>query len=130
MPSLQLGCSLSVIVHAQAVPSRTIWRRPLMVRQPYSVAVPSTGGRLHPRFLRFLSTGNGGTEGGVKTIEEGLGEKVELSLQERRRGRKKPFLMGKSDANECNESSLSNCRVQLALSTKKDGMILETCFDQ
>ena len=33
--------------------------------------------------------------------------------------------MGKSDASECNESSLSNCRVQLALSTKKDGMILE-----
>ena len=33
--------------------------------------------------------------------------------------------MGKSDANQCNESSLSNCRVQLALSTKKDGMILE-----
>ena len=33
--------------------------------------------------------------------------------------------MGKSDANECIESSLSNCRVQLALSTKKDGMILE-----
>ena len=26
--------------------------------------------------LRFLSPGNGGTEGGVKTIEEGLGEKV------------------------------------------------------
>ena len=24
------------------------WRRPLMVRQPYSVAVLSTGGRLHP----------------------------------------------------------------------------------
>ena len=39
--------------------------------------------------------------------------------------RKMPSLMGKSDANECNESSLSNCRVQLALSTKKDGMILE-----
>ena len=33
--------------------------------------------------------------------------------------------MGKSDANECNESLLSNCRVQLALSKKKDGMILE-----
>lgn len=30
--------------------------------------------------LRFLSPGNGGTEGGVKTIEEGLGEKVELPL--------------------------------------------------
>ena len=37
--------------------------------------------------LRFLSPTRG-TEGGVKTIEEGLGEKVELSLQERRRGRK------------------------------------------
>ena len=33
--------------------------------------------------------------------------------------------MGKSDANKCYESSLSNCRVQLALSTKKEGMILE-----
>ena len=61
-----------------------------MVRQPYSVAVPSTGGRLHPRFLRFLSPRRG-TEGVVKTIEEGLGEKVELSLQERRRGRKNFF---------------------------------------
>ena len=40
-----------------------------------------------------------------------------------------PSLMGKSDANECNESSLSNCRVQLALSTKKDGMILEKRLD-
>ena len=38
-------------------------------------------------------------------------------------------LMGKSDASECNESSLSNCRVQLALSTKKDGMILEKRLD-
>ena len=37
--------------------------------------------------------------------------------------------MGKSDANECNESSLSNCRVQLTLSTKKDGMILEKRLD-
>ena len=33
--------------------------------------------------------------------------------------------MGKSDANECNENSFSNCRVQLALSTKRDGVILE-----
>ena len=40
-----------------------------------------------------------------------------------------PSLMGKSDANECNESSLSNCRVQLALSTKKDGMILAKRLD-
>ena len=40
-----------------------------------------------------------------------------------------PSLMGKSNANECNESSLSNCRVQLALSTKKDGMILEKKLD-
>jgi hypothetical protein len=42
--------------------------------------------------------------------------------------RKKPFLMGKSDASECNENSFSNCRVQLALSTKKAGMILEILF--
>ena len=37
--------------------------------------------------------------------------------------------MGKSDANECIESTLSNCRVQLTLSTKKDGMILEKRLD-
>ena len=30
------------MVMIKAVTSRTIWRRPLMVRQPYSVAVPST----------------------------------------------------------------------------------------
>ena len=36
----------------KAVPSRKTWRRPLMVRQPYSVAVLSTGGRLHPSFQR------------------------------------------------------------------------------
>ena len=35
------------MVMIRAVPSRTIRRRPLMVRQPYSVAVLSTGGRLH-----------------------------------------------------------------------------------
>ena len=39
--------------------------------------------------------------------------------------RKKPFLMGKSGAYERKESSLSNCRVQPALSKKKDGLILE-----
>ena len=32
----------------EAVPSRKTWRRPLKVRQPKSVAVPSTRGRLHP----------------------------------------------------------------------------------
>ena len=46
-----------MMVYNLAVPSRTIWRRPLMVRQPYSVAVPSTGGRLHPRFLRKRGLG-------------------------------------------------------------------------
>ena len=49
--------------------------------------------------------------------ERGLVKKVE------------PSLMGKSDANECYKSSLSNCRVQLTLSTKKDGMILEKRLD-
>ena len=51
---------------------------------------------------------------------------MELPLERETEGFEKiPFLMGKSDASECNESSLSNCRVQLALSTRKDGMILE-----
>ena len=47
-----------------------------MVRQPYSKAVPSTGGRLHPLAPEgFCPPELGGTEGGVKTIEERLGEK-------------------------------------------------------
>ena len=51
---------------------------------------------------------------------------VELPLERETEGFEKiPSLMGKSDASECNENSLSNCREQLALSTKKDGMILE-----
>ena len=51
---------------------------------------------------------------------------MELPLERETEGFEKiPSLMGKSDASECNESSLSNCRVQLALSTRKDGMILE-----
>ena len=70
-----------------------------MVRQPYSVAVLSTGGRLHPRFLRFLSPTRG-TEGVVKTIEERLGEKggAFLNGKEGRVGfRKMPSLMVKKD---------------------------------
>ena len=55
---------------------------------------------------------------------------VELPLERETEGFEKiPSLMGKSDASECNESSLSNCRVQLALSTRKDGMILEKRLD-
>ena len=40
--------SIGDAICLHAVLSRTTWRRPLMVRQPCSVAVPSTGGRLHP----------------------------------------------------------------------------------
>ena len=61
-------------LYIHAVPSRITWRDLWLVRQPYSVAVLSTGGRLHPRFLRFLSPTRG-TEGVVKTIERGLGRK-------------------------------------------------------
>ena len=58
-----------------------------MPRQPYSEAVKSDGVERFPLFpLRFLSLGNGGTEGGVKTIEEGLGEKVELPLERETEG--------------------------------------------
>lgn len=35
-------------------------------------------GRFPPSLLRFLSPGNGGTEEGVKTIEEGRGERWSL----------------------------------------------------
>ena len=61
--------------------------------------------------LRFLSPTRG-TEEVVKTIEKawlGCGApfgKGDGGI------RKNPSLMGKSDAGECNESSLSNCRVQ------------------
>ena len=91
-------------------PSSTIWRRPLMVRQPYSVAVLSTGGRLHPL---------------VPEGREAWRERWSSPCRRDGEVEKTSSLMGKSNANECNESSLSNCRVQLALSTKKDGMILE-----
>ena len=38
---------------------------------------------------------------------------------------RKILLLSKDFANECNESSLSNCRVQLALSKKRDAVIFE-----
>ena len=47
-----MTCRSKYLVFLLAVPFRKIWRRPLMVRQPYSAAVLSTGGRLHP--LPFL----------------------------------------------------------------------------
>ena len=40
-----MECHIENPHNSQAVPSRKTWRRPLMVRQPYSVAVLSTGGR-------------------------------------------------------------------------------------
>ena len=38
------------MVMIKAVPSRTIWRRPLMVRQPYSEAVKSDREERFPLF--------------------------------------------------------------------------------
>ena len=76
-----------------------------MVRQPYSKAVPSTGGRLHPLAPEgFCPPELGGTEGGVKTIEERLGEKGGA------------FLKGKEGRVGFRKTSLM---------VKKDGMILE-----
>ena len=50
-----------------------------MPRQPYSVAVPSDEEERFPSSsLRFLSPANGGTEGGVKTIEEDRDERWSL----------------------------------------------------
>ena len=67
-----------------------------MVCQPYSVAVPSTGGRLHPRFLRFLSPTRG-TEGVVKTIERGLGRKWSTPCRRDGEVEKTPSLTLKKD---------------------------------
>ena len=50
---INIECFSSLDIRlCKAVPSRTIWRRPLMVRQPYSVAVLSTGGRFSSSSLR------------------------------------------------------------------------------
>ena len=63
-------------------------------------------GRFTSFLLRFLSPTRG-TEGVVKTIEKAWLE-VELPLERETEGFEKiPSLMGKSDASECNESSLS-----------------------
>ena len=48
-----------------------------------------------------------------------------LKGKEGRVGFRKILLLSKDFANECNESSLSNCRVQLALSKKRDAVIFE-----
>ena len=59
----------------------------------------------------------------VKTIEKAWLE-VELPLERETEGVEKiPSLMGKSDARECNESALSNCRGQLALSSRPSLLI-------
>ena len=62
--------------YSKAVPSRIIWRRPLW--------------SANLRAQRFRAPSRAVTS--PLPEEEGLGEKVELSLQERRRGRKIPSL--------------------------------------
>ena len=48
-----------------------------------------------------------------------------LNGKEGRVGFRNILLLSKDFANERNESLLSNCRVQLALSKKRDGVIFE-----
>ena len=73
--------------------------RALMPRQPYSVAVLSTGGRLHPRFLRFLSPTRG-TEGVVKTIE-GLGSGIRTPSSQRGTGESKNLRSSVQSVGQC-----------------------------
>ena len=62
----------------------------------------------------------------LKGKEGRVGFRRSLKIQGRTGGfSKDPSLMGKSGANERNESSLSNCRVQPALSKKEGGLIFE-----
>ena len=68
-----------ILTHPQAVPARTTMAKgfdapPTLERSGSEHRV----GRFPPSLLRFLSPGNGGTEGGVKTIEEGRGERWSL----------------------------------------------------
>ena len=79
-----------------------------MPRQPYSEAVKSD------RRSGFLFS----PEGEKTEMRGGASLKDKGGLVG---FRKDPSLMGKSDANECNESSLSNCRVQHALSKRRTG---------
>ena len=51
-----------------------------MVKKDGMILEKHHRGRLHPRFLRFLSPGNGGTEGGVKTIEGRFSKKIRKKL--------------------------------------------------
>lgn len=78
-----------------------------MILQPYSKAVKSAR-RSSSLFSPEVSDPYKGNRRGSKDYWRRLRREVE------------PSLMGKSGANECNESSLSNCRVQPALS-KKEG---------
>ena len=59
----------------KAVPSRKTWRRPLWSANHKAKRFRAPEGGYILSSLRFLSPANGGTEGGVKTIEERLGEK-------------------------------------------------------
>ena len=67
--------------------------RALMPRQPYSVAVPSTGGRLHPRFLRKRGLGRKWSspcrrDGEVEKMTSLMVKKVSVPCKGNRKGRK------------------------------------------
>ena len=72
---------------SKAVPSRITMARALMPRQPYSVAVPSTGGRLHPRFLRKRGLGRKWSslwlkgDGGIRKTPHSSDDKCRAILQ-------------------------------------------------
>ena len=81
MPSLHLGCSLSVIVYAPGGPI------------PRNMAKTFDG----PPTLERSGSEHRRAVTSPLPEEEGLGEKVELSLLEKRRGRKKPSLTVRKD---------------------------------
>ena len=87
-----------VLIHA--VPSRTTWRRPLMVRQLYSAAVKSDGEeRLHPLSPEGKGCANERNESSLSYC------RVQPTFSMRKRG------LGKA--------------VEPSLMVKKDGLILE-----
>ena len=73
--------------YSKAVPARTIWRRPMMVRQTYSVAVLSTRGRLHPLVPEgFCPQEQGEPKRAKRLLKRGLVRKVEPSLMVKKDG--------------------------------------------
>ena len=86
-----------------------------MVKKDGMILEKQHRGRLHPSFLRRVSVPCEGNRKGRKAYCGLVRMWSSLWLKGDGGIRKNSFFNGKNDANERNESWLSNCRVQLAI---------------